>query len=238
MHQDVCTKMCAWSDKVPLLQTACAQPQTKAIVHEHLHASGSPVHEKVRMMRSSRAEYAHHPSKRCVHSSSHVERLHSQPSRIDADHFMSSRNSSAHSPAAEAGHWMLTVLEPRRTSMRIAASVVLAEIPNGTKPPEFSTGTLGAEGRLGTSRVPFSARSTQRRSRLAFSPRARAIAATETPGCWHALTASALNSALWRRRRRRPTLTPCSEVFTWPPIFKWTRMLLSEAAGKVGSPVA
>src|SRR5215469_5291453 len=172
------------------------------------------------MMRSGRAKHAHHPSQCGVDAGPHIERFNGKPDRIDADHFMSSRSSSAHSPAAEAGHWMLTVLEPRRTSMRIAASAVLAEIPIGTKPPESSTGTFGAEGRLGTSSVPLSARSTQRRSRLAFSPRARAIAATETPGCWHALTASALNSALWRRRRRRPTLTACSEVFTCPPIFE------------------
>jgi hypothetical protein len=209
--------MCARSDKVPLLQTSCTQPQTKAIVHEHLHAIGSPVHEEVCMMRSSHPKHAHHPSKCSVHAGSHIERLNGKPGRIDADHFISSRSSSAHSPAAEAGHWMLTVLEPRRTSMRIAASA-LEEIPTGTNPPAFSTGTLGAEDRLGTSNVPLSARSTQRRSRLAFSPRARAIAATETPGCWHALTASALNSALWRRRRRRPRLTACSEVFTCPPI--------------------
>jgi hypothetical protein len=67
---------------------------------------------------------------------------------------------------------MFIVLEPRRTSMRIAASAALEEMLTGTKPLDFSTGTLGAEDRLGTSRVPLSARSTQPPSRLAFSPRA------------------------------------------------------------------
>jgi hypothetical protein len=129
-----------------------------------------------------RSVLLHHASERGVHAGSHIERFNGKPGRIDADHFMSSRSSRAHSPAAEAGHWMLTVLEPRRTSMRIAASVALAEIPTGTKPPELSTGALGTEGRLGTSSVPLSARSTQRRSRFAFSPRARAISQSAQKG--------------------------------------------------------
>src|SRR6185503_7690232 len=107
--------MRARSHKVPLLQTSGAQPKTKAIVYEHLHSTGSPVQEKICMMRTSRAEHAHHPSERGVDARSHVEWFNGEPGRIDADHFMSSRSSSAHSPAAEAGHWMLTVLEPRRT---------------------------------------------------------------------------------------------------------------------------
>jgi hypothetical protein len=232
-------KMRARSDKVTLLQTACTQPQAKAIVDEHLHAAGSAVHEQVRMMRASRTEHAYYPSECGIHSGSHVQRLHSKPRGIDADHFMSSRSSSAHSPAAEAGHSILTVLEPRRTSMRIAASVALEEILTGTKPPAFSAATLGAEDPLGTSNVPLSARSTQRRSRFAFSPRARAIAATETPGCWQALTASALNSALWRRRRRRPVLTACSEVSTCPPtqVDTYAPILGSGREGEFASPL-
>jgi hypothetical protein len=56
------------------------------------------------MMRSSRAEHAHHPSECGVHAGSHIERFNGKPGRIDGDHFMSSRSSSAHSPAAQAAH--------------------------------------------------------------------------------------------------------------------------------------
>jgi hypothetical protein len=117
-----CAKMRARSDEVPLLQTACAQPQTKVIVHKHLHAIGSAVHEEVRVMRARLAEHTHHASERRIHLRAHVQRLNGKPTPLDADHLMSSRSSNAHSRAADAGHSTLTVLEPRRTSMRIAAS--------------------------------------------------------------------------------------------------------------------
>jgi hypothetical protein len=39
----------------------------------------------------------------------------------------------------------------------------------------------------------------------------------DTPGCWHAPTASALHIALWRRRRRRPVSTTRSVVDTYTP---------------------
>ena len=146
-----CAKMRTRSDKVPLLQTSCAQPQTKAIVDEHLNAIGSAVHEEVCMMRASLAEHTHHSSKRRVHPRAHVQRFNSQPSRIDADHLMSSRSSNAHSRAADAGHSTLTVLEPRRTSIRIAVSLEVEEMLTGIKPPAFSIGALGAADRLGTS---------------------------------------------------------------------------------------
>jgi len=45
---------------------------------------------------------------------------------------------------------------------------------------------------------------TQSRNMFAFRPRAKATAAIDTPGCWHAPIASALNTGLWRRRRRLP----------------------------------
>lgn len=130
-----CAEVCARPDEVPLLQTSCAQPQAKAIVYEHFQAVGTTVQEEVRVMRARCAEHAHHSSQRRVHSCAHVERLHSEPGRIDADHLMSSRSSSAHSRPADAGHSMLTVFEPRRTSIRITVSVAVEEILTGTKPP-------------------------------------------------------------------------------------------------------
>jgi hypothetical protein len=86
---------------------------------------------------------------------------------------------------------------------------------------DSTTGLINSAGPstypLGKSVRTTRATATQRRSRFALSPRARAAAAIDTPGCWHAATASALKAALCRRRRRRPILTPWSVVFTCPP---------------------
>ena len=60
-----------------------------------------------------------------------------------------------------------------------------------------------------------SASTTQRRSRFALIDRCSAAAAIDTPGLRHAVTASALNSALCVRRRRRPG--SCSIVHSCPP---------------------
>ena len=53
------------------------------------------------------------------------EGFYREPSRIDADHLTSSRNSSAHSCAADAGHSTLTVPPRRFTSMRIVTGKVI-----------------------------------------------------------------------------------------------------------------
>jgi hypothetical protein len=49
--------------------------------------------------------------------------------------------------------------------------------------------------------VPLRASSTQRRSKLALSPRANATPDKEAPGTWLARTAASLNSTLYVRRR-------------------------------------
>lgn len=67
---------------------------------------------------------------------------------------------------------------------------------------------------------------TPRRSRLPLMP--WASAAIETPGSWQAATACALNSPLFRRRRRPPCATP-SLSCTCPPIRRWARMLLCQS---------
>jgi hypothetical protein len=197
----------------------------------------STVHEQIRMMSARRTEHAHYAGECRVHPRAHVERLHRQPGRIDADHLMSSRSSSAHSRAAEAGQCTLILLDPRRSSMRITQSAS-ALTATGTKAAPPSIGTLCGAGAASTGSVaPPSDSTTQRRSRFAFNPRASATAAIETPGWRQAATDSARNAALWRRRRRRPILSACGEVFTCPPNFKWTRMLLRyRPTRKMGSP--
>src|ERR1700728_3603170 len=110
------------SHKVSLLQSSCAQPQAKAIVHEHLQAVRSAVQKHIRMVRACLAKYLDHTRERRVYYGSHVQRLHGNPGGIDADHFMSSRNSRAHSCAADAGHSMLTLRPLRHSSTRIGRS--------------------------------------------------------------------------------------------------------------------
>jgi hypothetical protein len=102
--------------------------------------------------------------------------------------------------------------------MRITASVGFDGSDTGTKfwPPSLVR--LDAESRIAMGIPLRSASLTQRRKTLALSPRAKAIAAMDTPGCWHSPTASALKSGLWLRRRRRPIPTACSVVRTCTPI--------------------
>jgi hypothetical protein len=127
---------------------------------------------------------------------------------------MSSRSSSAHSCAADAGHSTLMVPPRRRTSMRIAPSRGFDCSLTGTKLSPLSVATLGAVGRIAMGLPLRSACLTQRCNMAALSPRAKATAAIETPGCRHAPTASALACALWIRRRRRPVSITCPVVFT------------------------
>jgi hypothetical protein len=95
--------------------------------------------------------------------------------------------------------------------MRIMPSVFEGRI-TGTKPSSF----IGAVGRIAIGLPLRSASLNQRCRRLAFTPRASATAATDTPGCWHAPTASALKWSLWLRRRRRllPTKVPVVLTYT------------------------
>ena len=169
-------------------------------------------------MRTRFAKDIHDARQRLIDTGTHIERLYGEPGRIDSDHLISSRSSSAHSCAADAGHSMITVPPRRRTLIRIAPSVGVDGSGTGTKfwPP--STARLDAEPRIAMGIPLRSASLTQRRSTLALSPRAKAMAAMDTPGCWHSPTASALKSGLWLRRRRRPIPTVCSVVRTCTPI--------------------
>jgi hypothetical protein len=121
---------------------------------------------------------------------------------------------SAHSRACDAGHCKLNRLVRLRSSIWITLSVEPEGRDTGTKPSARSGAWLGLAGRIAMGASPRSASLTQRRKRFAFSPRANATAAIDTPGCWHSPTASALKNTLWCRRRRRPVVTVVS---TCPP---------------------
>jgi hypothetical protein len=107
--------------------------------------------------------------------------------------------------------------------MRIALSVGLGGSDTGVNPSDPCIATIGSVVRIAIGLPLRSAFLTQSRNMFAFRPRARATAAIDTPGCWHAPTASALNIGLWRRRRRLPvSITARSEVDTCTPNAKVT----------------
>lgn len=84
-------------------------------------------------MGSRFAENIHDARQRLVGTGTHVERLVRKDGCIDAGHVISSRSSSAHSRAAEAGQSMLT-MQPRRRVIRNIASTGFAGTVSGTKP--------------------------------------------------------------------------------------------------------
>src|ERR1700722_4074901 len=101
------------ADEASFVKFPRAEPQAKAIVHQHLHAIRAFVDKEIGIVGARFAEYAHDASQRLVGAGTHVEGLDREPSRIDADHLISSRSSSAHPCATDTGHSMLTV-PPRR----------------------------------------------------------------------------------------------------------------------------
>jgi transposase-like protein len=118
---------------------------------------------------------------------SHVQGLHGQPDRIDADQPRTSRSQAA--LRASICSSACTVVLPRRIStvMRLGACTVAHGEPGGTSCGIGSctnAGTAAASlcALLGTH---SSASRTQRRSMLALRPLAKATAAVETPG-WRA----------------------------------------------------
>jgi len=109
----------------------------------------------------------------------------------------------AHACIDVLGHCTLSVKAPRRTSIRIGVSCTAGlDSDTGTKPSGRADGARGAD-TIAFGSLP-SASITQRRNKLALIDRSIAHAAIEASGLRHAATASALNSALCMRRRRRP----------------------------------
>src|SRR6218665_352865 len=205
-------------DELAAVQSSRGQPDTDAVVHEHLHAIGTGIGEQVAMMRAGFAEDLHHASKGGLGPGSHVQRLDGQPQSVQTDHRSNSRIQAAHSAAALAGQVTTTVVVPRRSSKRIStgtaggtgkATATKAEEvaePSAT----FATGSLIRVGMTSASR-------TQRRSRLALIPTDIATAANDTPGCTADATALALNSSLCSLRRRPLGVPWEGIVSTCPP---------------------
>jgi hypothetical protein len=191
-------------------------------VHQQLDARAARVGEQVSVVRLRGAEHLHHAGEQSVSARAHVDGLDRQPHGVDTDHRSSSRIQLAHSAAAPLGQLTLIAVLPRRSSMRMSAGAAAIDggSANGTNAGAACV-TWGASPQdAGSIAPPLSPSpshcATQRRSRFAFKPRLNATAAIDTPGWRHAAIASALNSGLWRRRRRRQPSASGAVVFTCP----------------------
>ncbi len=166
---------------------------------------------------ASAAAAAHHASKprarsrTCVPTapgSSQPQHVARQPHGVDADHRSSSRIHAAHSLAALAGQVTVIFVAPRCSSMGMAATGVAVAGGGrltGTNNGRVVDASMSRAAGLSSAMPGYlsSASRTQRRSRLAWMPCVIATAAIDMPGYMQVATASALNSSLCRRRRRR-----------------------------------
>src|SRR6185437_10747723 len=214
-----------------LMQSPCAQPDPDPVVQQQLEPIRAAIGEEVSVVRTRLTEYANYPRQCRFRSGAHVHRLDCQPHRVDADHRSSSRSQPAHSAAAANGQSTFTTVAPRRSSIVISCAVVSADLSSWTgMNVRFSTldrGSAALAISIDLTGVVCSSVTTQRRSRLAFSPLARATAAIDTPGWRQADTTFALNSPLCVRRRRRTM--PLSEVSMCPPKNRVDTIILSRS---------
>jgi hypothetical protein len=134
------------------------------------------------MMGSRLAEDVYDTRQRRIDTGAHVHRLDREPGCVNADHFKTSRNQSAHSCIAERGHCTVSLIEPRRTSIRIGASSAAGCAGNGSA-TKLSL-EVAATGFTGTSELDCarSASMTHRLSRLALIDRSSAHAAIDASG--------------------------------------------------------
>ena len=221
-------------DELALVQPPRGQPHADAVVHEHLHAVGSPVGEQVRVVRARGAEDVDHARQRRFGAGAHVQRLDGQPHRVDADHRSSSRIQAA--LRLSNGRLARTVVPLRWISTSTRTAVCSgAGAGGGGGGGGGSEGCAGigsgTKAGLATSRscaLPSPGTSdsrTQRRSMLAFNPLASATAATEVFG-WRANSMTrALNSSECRRQLRlggAATADVVPEVSMCPRKSLWT----------------
>lgn len=159
----------------------------------------------------------------------------------DAARRSSSRNQHAHSAAAASGQPTFTAVAPQHSSIVVSWAAVTADLSRLTgMNARFSTLARRSAAwtvSIGLTGGGCSSVTTQRRSRFAFSPFAKATAAIDTPGCRQASTTFALNSAVCVRRRRQTT--PWSEVSICPPKTQVDTIILSRTwSSKMTLPVA
>lgn len=183
------------------------------------------------------------PAEYGLGSSAHVQRVDCQPNCVDTNHRSTSRNQTPHSAARPAGQVTAIVTAPRRISnwIELEGSAGGGNC-TGTNPECFATASALGEGAANDLPaswfVETSASRTHLRSRLAFIPRDKARDAIETLGRPAAAMASALNSSLWERRRRRSPEDWDSLVCTCPPSFVDTSILGSGVGFKMTWPDA
>ena len=97
-------------------------------MHQQLDATGARIGEQVAVVGLRGTEDLHHAGEQPIRSGAHVDGLHGQPHRLDADHRSHSRSQATHSLAASAGQAMLIVVVPRRNSMRMSGSALGARV--------------------------------------------------------------------------------------------------------------
>lgn len=192
---------------VPSMRIALAARETSSRKTGRLHDLTTwkvPV-EQVAVVRLGSPEDLDHAREQPLGAGAHIDGLDSQPHRVDADHFSSTRSHCAHSAAAALGQVTVIAVPPRRSSTRMSAgTAATGGNANGTN-VGVTCAVPCSWPVAGCAIAPQASRSASRthlRTMFAFNWLASATAAIDTPGCRHARMTVALNSALWRRRPR------------------------------------
>lgn len=208
-HQgiELCARQCrrvgalARPGESALVQSACCQPHADAVMHQHLHASGSLVRIQVRMVRARCAEHLHHAGQgsRCRRACPPARRPAPRhrcglPQQLAQPDRALARCTGAQADFHCRGASLELDAEFRRRLFGCYSRESQRDDALPTAVFDVSASDVG----LGGAARPH----TQRRRRLALMPRAMATAAIKTPGCRQAANACVLNSSLCRRRRR------------------------------------
>jgi hypothetical protein len=164
-------------NEVALVQPPGGQPDADTVMHQYLHAVGAPVGKEVRGVRMRCAEDLHDSGQGGVGAGPHVHRHRCQPHRIDSDHANHSRSQAAQALLSCNGHFTMTLVLARWTSIRMSGSDA------GTGKASLSvTGTNADDW---AARADWLCSRSQRCTMLAFIPRFRATAAMEAPAWPH-----------------------------------------------------
>jgi hypothetical protein len=93
----------------------------RSVDDAHIHARAASIGEEVEMVLRGAAEDLHHAGQGGLGAGAHVQWRRRQPHGVDADQRSSSHIQAAHASAAPTSHVTATVVEPRRTSMRMGS---------------------------------------------------------------------------------------------------------------------